>query len=301
MSQTNTPLFSFGATGTLADTISYRPKATSTVAQKKPSPKNANTLSQRYHRWDYADAAYLWHALTPSEKLIYRKTGTLHKMPAFAFWLRGQLNTLPNLAARYHLDEHTGTIASDSSKNENHATIFGASHIPGKIDYALSFDGIDDYIYIPHDPSLNALSAFSIELWYYRKTYTPWAGIINKGNDYNANYALESGALTDKIRIAIGNGSTYDSTSEITISSNRWYHLVATGSSVPSGTTLTLYIDGLVATTITLPISLTPCTQNLVIGKRPSATQQALIDEAKIYTRALSLDEIQTHFLRRYP
>jgi hypothetical protein len=49
----------------------------------------------------------------------------------------------------WHFDEGTGTTASDSSGNDYHGTINGATWVDGKIMKGLQFDGVDDFVNMP--------------------------------------------------------------------------------------------------------------------------------------------------------
>jgi hypothetical protein len=71
------------------------------------------------------------------------------------------------LIAWYPLDERTGTpIAHDivGAAHGNHAS--GPEPIPGKVDFALRFDGVDDYVEVPASLAFNpGTGGFSIDTW----------------------------------------------------------------------------------------------------------------------------------------
>jgi len=58
----------------------------------------------------------------------------------------------------WQLDEGSGTEAADTI-GENHGTIYDANWTTGQVDAALSFDGDEDYVEVPSDPSLDANTA----------------------------------------------------------------------------------------------------------------------------------------------
>lgn len=99
----------------------------------------------------------------------------LHKV---SFFLGAGLFLLPNglttgyadaqlqngLVGFWSFDEGSGTIASDSSGNDNTATLTnGPIWTSGEIGGALSFDGIDDYVSF----ASQAQSTMSISAWVY--------------------------------------------------------------------------------------------------------------------------------------
>ncbi|MGD9900056.1 MAG: LamG-like jellyroll fold domain-containing protein [Calditrichaceae bacterium] len=47
--------------------------------------------------------------------------------------------------------------------------------------YSISFDGIDDYVQIQDDPSLDMTMSFTIAAWVYLEDYVEWASIVTKG------------------------------------------------------------------------------------------------------------------------
>lgn len=67
------------------------------------------------------------------------------------------------LVGYWKLDEGTGSTAGDSTELTNDGSITGATWISGYLgDYALSFDGTDDYVEIP---SLPLYPSFTAALW----------------------------------------------------------------------------------------------------------------------------------------
>ena len=64
-------------------------------------------------------------------------------------------------------DEGKGDVAADSSGGGNNGTIHGgATWVDGMFGGALSLDGSDDYIEIPHDTALNVGGGHTIALWF---------------------------------------------------------------------------------------------------------------------------------------
>ncbi len=71
--------------------------------------------------------------------------------------------------------------ASDKSGNENHGTAYGVAYISGVAGQAVIFDGIDDYIEVKSDKSLNPEDQLSIAFWV-RADSSPklWYSLIHK-------------------------------------------------------------------------------------------------------------------------
>jgi len=87
------------------------------------------------------------------------------------------------LVAEWHFDEGSGSVLADSSGNGNDGVIYGATWVEGKYGGALRFDGVDDYVDVPHSPSLDITDTITIELWV-EPTSTPskYQNIISKGD-----------------------------------------------------------------------------------------------------------------------
>jgi hypothetical protein len=73
----------------------------------------------------------------------------------------------PDLVAWWPFDEGAGTTAGDLSGNANNGTLKnGVTWVTeGKFGSALSFDGLDDYIEVMDDPSIDLNSEVTVEAW----------------------------------------------------------------------------------------------------------------------------------------
>jgi len=196
------------------------------------------------------------------------------------------------LVGWWRFDEGEGNIAKDSSGNANDGTIYGATWVDGKYGKALSFDGIDDYVAVPHSSSLDLVNAFTVSVWVKYNDLSQPQVILWKGTGYNPTYGL--GTLFE------GNGFRYWLTKNggrygaalIPIKAGVWNHVVYTY----DGSTLKCYLNSVdtnVNTAVSAP--LTSYAQSLLIGKRLVEAYcpfNGIIDEVRIYNRALSQTEI---------
>lgn len=79
-----------------------------------------------------------------------------------------QFFTLGLIVGEWHFNSGSGTIAIDSSGHENNGTLYNKPQwTTDKINgsYALSFDGIDDYVLVSDSDSLDLTNNISIEAW----------------------------------------------------------------------------------------------------------------------------------------
>jgi len=185
----------------------------------------------------------------------------------------------------------------DFSGKRNNGDIVGPKWVDGSFGWALDFDGSDDYVEIPDDPSLDIGGALTVLAWLYSNDSAQTGGALFKreglpGNwGPNGNYGIE---------IADGNyGFTYfDGTSFHDIISNTppevtWHHFAGV---YRSDGTAEVWIDGDRENYATdLPV---PATNDyhLIIGAAYDSYWNGLVAGVRIYERALSTDEIRRHF-----
>jgi Leucine-rich repeat (LRR) protein len=209
----------------------------------------------------------------------------------------------PNLAGWWRLDEGAGTTAFDSSNYRNNGTLMnGPVWVTGRFGKAVQFDGANDYVQVPHHASLCVSSEVTVMAWINtRRWETPgqtWQGILAKGSGPRSYsfYTMVSGAsgvLHFSTSSAVPN-TVFGSTSTTTVPLNQWVHVCAM---VKSGRHR-YYINGMDAGTggngVVLPG--TADTQPVrigITGEGFTRSFQGLIDEVRIYNRALSAQEVQ--------
>src|SRR4030042_517061 len=101
------------------------------------------------------------------------------------------------LIGYWELDETSGTTAIDSSSNNNGTLTNGPAWVSGKINNALSFDGVDDFILVPDSNVLEGMSGLTISAWI-KPTLTgtdDYQRIADKGTDVYAFYMRSDGRL----------------------------------------------------------------------------------------------------------
>jgi concanavalin A-like lectin/glucanase superfamily protein len=202
------------------------------------------------------------------------------------------------LAATYGLNEASGTTTADGSGNGNPGTLTnGPVRTTGKYGNGLSFDGVNDFVSAADSASLDLAGTGTIEAWVKLDTLNRWHSVIAKG-DQNSNarhnYALEiTNANRIRCILSTGTGSNYiqlDSAS--TMTANVFGHLACTW----DGTTVSLYIDGVLNASRAQTLTPVPNTSPLFIGVFGGNNDRldGTIDEVRIYNRALTPAEIQT-------
>jgi hypothetical protein len=205
----------------------------------------------------------------------------------------------PGLVAAYGFNEGTGGVVVDSSGNGNHGAISGASWTSGgRYGNALSFDGVNDWVTVNPSATLDLSTGMTIEAWVRPSSSSGWRTILYKERAAEGlSWALYSS--DDSAPPAVYAARTGSLWSHATGSSmlplNAWRHVVGTY----DGTTLRLYVNGSLVRSVALGGAMLVGDGPLRIGGNapslPFGGQffRGVIDEIRIYNRALTLSEIR--------
>jgi len=209
------------------------------------------------------------------------------------------------LGAAYGFNEGTGTTTADASGNANTGQIHGAGWTSGRYGNALSFDGSSSYVDLGNPASLQTTGSMTWSAWVFITANPPKDAQIVARSTGTAGWELktssDTGARTFAIAIASnGNGQTQRYSNTIP-SLNTWYYVA--GLYNQASTSLDIYVNGLlddgvlngaVPKSQTLVSVNTTIGGNTTIGKSSSVEYfDGTIDELRIYTTALSQEQIQ--------
>jgi len=203
----------------------------------------------------------------------------------------------PSLVGWWKFDEGSGSMAADSSGNGNHGFITGAVWTKGKTGQALDFDGANDYVRIVVNPALNNLNAITMAAWVYPRADAHWH-VLDKGDGDKRIYA-EGVSLTLDGRVRYTGTHAYAQSLSNTLVLNVWQHVAMTWSATDNITRL--YHNGVEVSYSGQATGsgsvLDDTTQPFVIGARGNLDIvtffNGIIDDVRIYNRALSQDEIR--------
>jgi len=229
-----------------------------------------------------------------------------------------------HLVLRLPFDETSGTIATDVSgvTPTNSGTLITglSSSLPvwsstgGKIGGALLLSGSGQQVVVPDSSTnqLDGMSQLSISCWFYNNatiaSSSSYNAIICKratGTTNGESYTikLRGGTPPTKIYFDVNNKSS--GASSAGIYTGKWYHLVMVFDGTLSTQNLKFYINGSPDTFGTIYSSGTTVLQTSVprnaatalhIGAQDSADTvgwNGLIDEVRVYNKALTLAEVQ--------
>ena len=199
--------------------------------------------------------------------------------------------------------------ALDSTSHNYDGIVSGAmltTDRNGIANASYSFDGVDDYIHVPHTEALNLPGDFSISLWAeVSSSQVPHEGINDILRKWNGNHEgypfaiaylnpLADDAFEDKLIYVRydGQGCSHAPTSySSTIENDEFQHIVL----VKQGNTLRQYLNNVLIQEFT---DNTTCstgnTADMTIGCRGNLVRffKGKIDDIRIYSRALTGSEL---------
>ncbi|MDZ7959418.1 MAG: LamG-like jellyroll fold domain-containing protein [Aulosira sp. DedQUE10] len=198
-----------------------------------------------------------------------------------------------------------GATVVDSSgfnNNGNHVNIAAPTGPTTKVPLlnfadpnSLNFDGIDDYVNVPSNPTLNLSNGtFTESVWFYSNiTNNGYYGVLGYQPPGTGNSQRYPGIWVynqTQIHAGFGDGNSWNSfTTGNVLRLNAWNHVVTTF----DGTTYKAYVNGQeVYSTADFAGRKPVATQQLNIG-RVDNYFQGQIDDVRIYNTALGAAEIQ--------
>jgi hypothetical protein len=211
----------------------------------------------------------------------------------------GQISLSDGLVGYWKLDEASGqtknctaTPFTDSSGNGNNGKSCPSTTGPdggstGKFGYSVAFDGSDDYIEVPNATPLHPGDTFTLSAWVKRSgtgTFDAVFGTVT--NDFQLAF------VNDNIKVSKQSiGDVFVSTSTYTDTTS-WHSIIA----VKNGSTFTkVYYDGVEIAGTYTDRTITIGSSPIYIGGDSNAADvfAGSIDEARIYNRALSAQEVK--------
>lgn len=198
------------------------------------------------------------------------------------------------LVAAYGFDETGSTQVLDSSGKGNHGTLLNTTRTTqAKFGRALSFNGSNSLVTVGDTSALDLANGMTISAWIHpTASASGWRSLIVKERSGGLAYGLNANSDTNKPNNTLRIGSSDQPLSAGSpLPINAWTHLAATY----DGATQRLFVNGVQvgsrSQTGTINVSANPLRigGNTVLAGRYF---EGLIDEVRIYNRALSQQEI---------
>lgn len=208
------------------------------------------------------------------------------------------------LVAHYDFDDAENS-GKDKTKNENDCKLEGdTTASEGKIGKGTSFDGNEDFVNCGNKESLNNLKSFTYAAWIRiseEKTNT-YGCIVCKDQQWAKKGLYLTGRVINNLQgYIVTDGQAANSTIPTRLMPGRWYHVAMTYDD-SGDKKIHLFLDG------KEPASYTK--QTAAVGElTDDAAQQLMLsqnirerefngdmDDARVYKKALTAEEIQTLF-----
>jgi hypothetical protein len=204
----------------------------------------------------------------------------------------------PGLVGAWAFGEGTGTTTADASGNGNTGAISGATWTEGRYGTGLSFNGSTNVVQIAASASLTLGSTMTVSAWVQPTVdQVSWRAIVQKQVDAFFLHASSDGPLRPAAGGIFGGIDNYRSAPSA-IPINVWTHLAMTY----DGTTLRLYVDGSEVASRLAGGAIQSTPNPLWIGNNSYGENFiGLIDEVRVYNRALTQVEIQSDMATALP
>ncbi|MFD0468328.1 LamG-like jellyroll fold domain-containing protein [Nonomuraea thailandensis] len=198
----------------------------------------------------------------------------------------------PGLVAAYGMNENAGSTLTDSA-GANTGTLTNTTWTAtGKYGPALSFNGTSSWVTVNDAPNLRLTTGMTLEAWVNPTTVNSWRTVIMKQYTGDLAYVLSAGSDSNRPHTVIHTTGEVGTGGTASLPLNTWTHLAATY----DGTTLRLYVNGALTSERAAGGPIRTDNGVLRIGGNSLWGEHfnGLIDEVRIYNRALSTTEIQT-------
>ncbi len=222
---------------------------------------------------------------------------------------QAQLALTDGLVAYYPFDNN---VADASGENNDGRVDLDHSFNPtpttdryGRADSAYLFDGVDDFIEIPHSDSLNMTTELTISLWVkFDESVDNWQVFVAKGDYWNETYGLIYHNTFRELNFwhADPDNSAYTSWIDPLIPYNDvWHHIAAVYKSDQTKIYTQIYVDSNleVSTEVDIAVPRTGMIntneKNFLIGRvnvAPYYHLNGALDDLVIYNRSLTEEDI---------
>lgn len=214
------------------------------------------------------------------------------------------ISSASGLVGYWKFDEMSGTTAYDSSGGGNNGIMYSSAStttlttsIGCKSDGCLSLDGTDDYVNVSFNASVNS-GATTVVAWVkYDTTGSGYPPLMTWGSTYPGSYYRY--ASTRPLLYMNSGNYRYFNITGVTPYDNQWHFvvLVISGNDQNDILNSKFYLDGSeLAAASTANSNASYAKSLLRIGRSTSYYFKGLLDEVRLYNRALTASEIQAMY-----
>src|SRR3989344_3092088 len=201
-------------------------------------------------------------------------------------------------------NDMAGVTAYDRSGNNNNGTLTnGPVRVKGKIGQGLSFDGVDDYVSVGDNDSLDITGSITVATWVRATSFGVGFNeerLVFKGTGVSTANIYTLGIADSKAMFSLhlagfgasdclGNSPCI--VSNTTLVTGRWYHVAGTY----DGATIRIYVDGQLGGSQSVVSTGTADANPVLFGSRSDGQDSltGFLDDVRLYNRALTPAEIK--------
>jgi len=193
----------------------------------------------------------------------------------------------------------------DFSGNENHGTINGPKWTDENIaSWALDFDGVDDYVTVPNNPSLEP-QRLTCSLWVKYSTHQDWGRAVEGGNHTdNHGYGVLKTNTAGSMKAEVRDGTNiYYTTNDIgtNLDDGAWHHICSTY----DGTDLKIYTDAtlqdMISPGITISYGADPTRIGAQVNDPSDDNFAGVMKQILLFERALTESEVTDLYEKTKP
>lgn len=202
-----------------------------------------------------------------------------------------QADTFPQPAAWWKMDETAPGPVVDSAGTNDGTNDGAAIGAPGKFGTAYTFDGTDDRVEIPDDPTTDFTQTMTLSAWVNPTAFSGGSAVLTKERQYYLSIDPEG---TVRLIFVQDPNVLGLETSIPVVSLNAWTHLAGTANGVDD---LHIYINGAEANTNDIPGTFAwLADEPIYLGDAPAFPGfefTGRLDDARIYQQTLTADQVR--------
>jgi len=209
------------------------------------------------------------------------------------------------LLGHWRFDSIRGQVAKDSSGAGRHGTIHNGKWVRGRFGTAMHYNGETTYVTLPALAELDGSDELTVEAWVLWQGAGRYPNILTAGAWNPGGFLLFVSDGYCSFRMGKPGkepwtpGKDWQEVGAVLVKPfdlGRWYHLAATF----KRPLITTYVDGVAVGSATWPFPVGQ-TGDMHLGRwaldqGKTQSHYGLIDEVKIYRRALRADEIKSSY-----
>lgn len=204
--------------------------------------------------------------------------------------------TDPDLVAWYRFDSDTGSTVVDSSGNGNDGQCSPGNTCPifvssdGRPAGSANFTGNGNFVELANESEFDFSDNFTVVFWMRTAGFDrQWAQLVGKGD---SAWSVDRAGNSNTLQFTTWSPGFDELIGQTNVADNSWHHVAV----VYDGSSKVLYVDGSVDAQASFSESINNNNVSVRLGfntEYPSGEYGGMLDDVRIYSRALTIAEIQ--------